>query len=98
MRNGDDISVTFTKDIQPARVLETNISVTGELNGHDLRHSVGLQLGGQKAATQATLRLGASDFTQTRRTDGYNHYYHYRLAAEEQVGIPRAQLFTRHYR
>ena len=62
-RNGDDISVTFTKDIQPARVLETNISVTGELNGHDLRHSVGLQLGGQKAATQATLRLGASDFT-----------------------------------
>ena len=63
LRNGDDISVTFTKDIQPARVLETNISVTGELNGHDLRHSVGLQLGGQKAATQATLRLGASDFT-----------------------------------
>ena len=63
LRNGNDISVTFTKDIQPARVLETNISVTGELNGHDLRHSVGLQLGGQKAATQATLRLGASDFT-----------------------------------
>jgi len=63
LRNGDDISVTFTKDIQPARVLATNISVTGELNGHDLRHSVGLQLGGQKAATQATLRLGASDFT-----------------------------------
>lgn len=63
LRNGNDISVTFTKDIQPARVLTTNISVTGELNGHDLRHSVGLQLGGQKAATQATLRLGASDFT-----------------------------------
>ena len=63
LRNGNDISVTFTKDIQPARVLATNISVTGELNGHDLRHSVGLQLGGQKAATQATLRLGASDFT-----------------------------------
>lgn len=63
LRKGDDISVTFTKDIQPARVLATNISVTGELNGHDLRHSVGLQLGGQKAATQATLRLGASDFT-----------------------------------
>ena len=63
LRNGNDISVTFTKDIQPARVLDTNISVTGELNGHDLRHSVGLQLGGQKAATQATLRLGASDFT-----------------------------------
>ena len=50
LRNGDDISVTFTKDIQPARVLETNISVTGELNGHDLRHAVGLQLGRQKAA------------------------------------------------
>ena len=63
LRNGNDISVTFTKDIQPARVLATNISVTGELNRHDLRHSVGLQLGGQKAATQATLRLGASDFT-----------------------------------
>ena len=63
LRNGNDISVTFTKDIQPARVLATNISVMGELNGHDLRHSVGLQLGGQKAATQATLRLGASDFT-----------------------------------
>ena len=63
LRNGNDISVTFTKDIQPARVLATNISVTGELNGHDLRHSVGLQLGGQKSATQATLRLGASDFT-----------------------------------
>lgn len=63
LRNGDDISVTFTKDIQPARVLETNISVTGELNGHDLRHAVGLQLGGQKAATQATLRLGTSNFT-----------------------------------
>ena len=63
LRNGNDISVTFTKDIQPARVLATNISVTGELNGHDLRHSVGLQLGGQKAATQATLRIGASDFT-----------------------------------
>ena len=63
LRNGDDISVTFTKDIQPARVLATNISVTGELNGHDLRHAVGLQLGRQKAATQATLRLGASDFT-----------------------------------
>ena len=63
LRNGNDISVTFTKDIQPTRVLATNISVTGELNGHDLRHSVGLQLGGQKAATQATLRLGASDFT-----------------------------------
>ena len=44
-------------------MLATNISVKGELNGHDLRHSVGLQLGGQKAATQATLRLGASDFT-----------------------------------
>ena len=63
LRNGNDISVTFTKDIQPTRVLATNISVTGELNGHDLRHSVGLQLGGQKSATQATLRLGASDFT-----------------------------------
>ena len=63
LRNGNDISVIFNKDIQPARVLETNISVTGELNGHDLRHSVGLQLGGQKSATQATLRLGASDFT-----------------------------------
>ena len=63
LRNGNDISVTFTKDIQPARVLATDISVTGELNGHDLRHSVGLRLGGQKAATQATLRLGASDFT-----------------------------------
>ena len=63
LRNGNDISVTFTKDIQPARVLATNISVKGELNGHDLRHSVGLQLGGQKSATQATLRLGASDFT-----------------------------------
>ena len=63
LRNGSDITVTFTKDIQPARVLATNISVTGELNGHDLRHSVGLQLGGQKAATQAALRLGASDFT-----------------------------------
>ncbi len=63
LRNGNDISVTFTKDIQPARVLATNISVTGELNGHDLRHSVGLQLGGQKAATQATLRLGTSNFT-----------------------------------
>lgn len=63
LRNGNDISVTFTKDIQPARVLATNISVKGELNGHDLRHAVGLQLGGQKAATQATLRLGASDFT-----------------------------------
>ena len=63
LRNGNDISVIFNKDIQPARVLATNISVTGELNGHDLRHSVGLQLGGQKAATQATLRLGASDFT-----------------------------------
>ena len=63
LRNGSDISVTFTKDIQPTRVLATNISVTGELNGHDLRHSVGLQLGGQKSATQATLRLGASDFT-----------------------------------
>ena len=60
---GNEISVTFTKDIQPTRVLETNISVSGELNGHDLRHSVGLQLGGQTAATQATLRLGASDFT-----------------------------------
>ena len=63
LRNGSDISVTFTKDIQPTRVLATNISVTGELNGHDLHHSVGLQLGGQKSATQATLRLGASDFT-----------------------------------
>ena len=60
---GKEISVTFTKDIQPTRVLETNISVSGELNGHNLRHSVGLQLGGQTAATQATLRLGASDFT-----------------------------------
>ncbi|MBQ7209991.1 MAG: laminin G domain-containing protein, partial [Paludibacteraceae bacterium] len=63
LRNDNTISVTFNKDIQPARVLATNISVTGELNGHDLRHSVGLQLSGQKAATQATLRLGASDFT-----------------------------------
>ena len=63
LRNGSDITITFTKDIQPARVLATNISVTGELNGHDLRHSVGLQLDGQKAATQAALRLGASDFT-----------------------------------
>ena len=63
LRNGNDISVIFNKDIQPARVLETNISVTGELNGHDLRHAVGLQLGGQKAATQATLRLGTSNFT-----------------------------------
>ena len=63
LRNGDNISVTFNKDIQPARVLATNISVTGELNGHDLRHSVGLQLSGTKAATQATLRLGASNFT-----------------------------------
>ena len=63
LRNGTDISVTFNKDIQPARVLATDISVKGELNGHDLRHSVALQLSGQKAATQATLRLGASDFT-----------------------------------
>ena len=63
LRNGDNMIVTFNKDIQPARVLATNISVTGELNGHDLRHSVALQLSGQKAATQATLRLGASDFT-----------------------------------
>lgn len=63
LRNGDNMTVTFNKDIQPARVLATNISVTGELNGHDLRHSVALQLSGQKAATQATLRLGASDFT-----------------------------------
>lgn len=63
LRNGNDISVIFNKDIQPARVLETNISVKGELNGHDLRHAVGLQLGGQKAATQATLRLGTSNFT-----------------------------------
>ena len=63
LRSGDDITVTFNKDIQPARVLATNISVTGELNGHELRHSVALLLGGQKAATQATLRLGASDFT-----------------------------------
>ncbi|MBQ7259384.1 MAG: LamG domain-containing protein, partial [Paludibacteraceae bacterium] len=61
--NGSDISVTFSKDIQPTRVLATNISVTGELNGHNLRHSVGLRLGAQKAATQATLRLGTSDFT-----------------------------------
>ncbi len=63
LRNGTDISVTFNKDIQPARVLATDISVKGELNGHDLRHSVALQLSGEKAATQATLRLGASDFT-----------------------------------
>ena len=63
LRNDNTISVTFNKDIQPARVLATNISVTGELNGHDLRHSVALQLSGQKAATQATLRLGTSDFT-----------------------------------
>ena len=63
LRNENTISVTFNKDIQPTRVLATNISVTGELNGHDLRHSVALQLGGQKAATQATLRLGSSDFT-----------------------------------
>ncbi|MBR1878389.1 MAG: hypothetical protein IJ814_05200, partial [Paludibacteraceae bacterium] len=63
LRSDNTISVTFNKDIQPARVLATNISVTGELNGHDLRHSVALQLSGQKAATQATLRLGASDFT-----------------------------------
>ncbi len=63
LRNGSDITVTFTKDIQPTRVLTTNISVTGELNGHDLRHSVGLLLNGQNTATQATLRLGASDFT-----------------------------------
>ncbi|MBQ7531027.1 MAG: hypothetical protein IJT12_04915 [Paludibacteraceae bacterium] len=63
LRSDNTMSVTFNKDIQPARVLATNISVTGELNGHDLRHSVALQLSGQKAATQATLRLGASDFT-----------------------------------
>ena len=63
LKASDDISVTFTKDIQSSRVLASNISVTGELNGHALRHSVGLQLGGQKVATQATLRLGASDFT-----------------------------------
>ena len=63
LRNGGDICVTFNKDIQPARVLATNISVTGELNGHELRHNVGLQLNGQKASTQATLRLGASNFT-----------------------------------
>lgn len=63
LRNGEDIMVTYNKDIQPARVLATNISVTGELNGHDLRHSVALQLSGQKADTEATLRLGASDFT-----------------------------------
>ena len=63
LHSDNNMSVTFNKDIQPARVLATNISVTGELNGHDLRHSVGLQLNGQKAATQATLRLGASDFT-----------------------------------
>ena len=63
LRSDNTMSVTFNKDIQPARVLATNISVTGELNGHDLRHSVGLQLSGEKAATQATLRLGASDFT-----------------------------------
>ncbi len=63
LRHGEDIMVTYNKDIQPARVLATNISVTGELNGHDLRHSVALLLGGQKAATQATSRLGASDMT-----------------------------------
>lgn len=63
LRSDNTISVTFNKDIQPARVLATNISVTGELNGHDLRHSVTLQLNGQKASTQATLRLGVSDFT-----------------------------------
>ncbi|MBO4454015.1 MAG: laminin G domain-containing protein [Paludibacteraceae bacterium] len=63
LRSDNTMSVTFNKDIQPARVLATNISVTGELNGHDLRHSVGMQLSGQKAATEATLRLGASDFT-----------------------------------
>ena len=63
LRSDNTMSVTFNKDIQPARVLATNIAVTGVLNGHDLRHSVALQLSGQKAATEATLRLGASDFT-----------------------------------
>ncbi len=57
------MTVTFNKDIQTARVLANYISVKGELNGHDLRHAVALQLSGEKAATQATLRLGASDFT-----------------------------------
>ena len=63
LKTGDAISVTFNKDIQPARILATNISVSGVLNGHDLSHSVALLLNGQQASTQATLRLGASDFT-----------------------------------
>ncbi len=62
---GDDIYVTFNKDIRSGAIGANNIRVTAALNGAPVSHSTALLLSGSTTAaahTEAEIRLGRHDF------------------------------------